>query len=293
MTWHNAHLIAHGFIGAGSHKALIPPAVVPVITFHISFSTLIGLTIKAEFSTTELGPGNIPLVARGNDAGYCVPHVSIPINNVLLPVTIALGGSKVLFGSSKVLINVKGAPKQCGCCAIPVVPLSLNMACNDPCNYPGDLVIAPNTVEVGMTNGDIWAGIHSGILDTAVSWVMGEIGGKVSDAVVNAVARQLANRFFWELAAEFGPEMARSMVRDIAENLPERAAARWANSLLQEGAKVGMERVVDTTLGATMGEGMDRDRAYDAISYWYTGESPANDPRIYSTDGPGVRTGGI
>lgn len=293
MSWHNAHLIAHVFIGAGSHKALIPPAVVPVITFHISFFTLIGLTIKAEYSNTELGPGGIPLVARGNDAGYVVPHVSIPINNVLLPVTIALGGSKVLFGSSKVLINVKGSPKQCGCCTFPIVPISLNMACNDPLNYPGDIVIAPNTVEVGMTAGDIWAGVISGALDAAVSWVLGQAAGRVSETIVNAVARQIANRFFWELAGEFSVEMARSLVRDIAENLSERAAAQMANSILQEAAKVGMERVVDTTLGATMGEGMDRDRAYDVVSQNVSGENPANDPRIYSTDGPGVRTGGI
>ncbi len=291
MSWHNAHLIVHGFIGPGSHKALLPPAVVPVITFHLSFDTLIGLTIKAEYSTTELGPGGIPLVARGNDSGYLVPHVSIPINNVLLPVTIALGQSKVCFGSSKVLINVKGSPKQCGCCTFPVVPISLNMACNDPCNYPSDIVIAPNTVEVGMTLGDIIAGIVSGAIDAAVSFALGWAAGKVSGLVVNAVARQIASRSFWELAGEFGVETARSMVRDMAENLGERAAAQAANSLLQEGAKVGMEQTIDATLGATMGSGMDRDGAYDTIGRG--GQSPANDPRIYNTSGPGVRTGGI
>ena len=39
----NAHLTAHGYIGPGSHKALVPPSVVPAIIFHLAADTLLGL----------------------------------------------------------------------------------------------------------------------------------------------------------------------------------------------------------------------------------------------------------
>ena len=43
----NAHLTAHGYIGPGSHKALVPPSVVPAIIFHLAADTLLGLTIAS------------------------------------------------------------------------------------------------------------------------------------------------------------------------------------------------------------------------------------------------------
>jgi len=294
MSWHNAHLILHGFIGIGSHKAIIPPAVVPVIVPHISVDTLLGLTIKAKYSKTELGPANIPLVARGNDSGYLVPHFSIPMNNVLLPLTIALGGSKVLFGSSKTLISVDGTAQQCGCCVFPVIPLSLNMACNDPCSYPGDVVIAPNTVEVGMTLGDIIMGIVSALIDVAVSFGMGKLCGGLSGTVSNAICRRVAQRQFFELAADFGVDSATIMCRDIAENLGERAVTVIASSLLSEVTKTGLESATDATLGAALGDGTNRGSLFDDAGNATANQvaaGPADNPGIYNTDGPGVRTG--
>ena len=102
---HNAHMIAHGFIGFGAHKGLI--GIAPSTLPHISIDTLLGLSIKAKYSKTELGVGGWQLVARGNDSGYVVPHFSIPMANALLPLTIALGSSKVMFGASKVKISVE------------------------------------------------------------------------------------------------------------------------------------------------------------------------------------------
>lgn len=295
MSWHNAHLHIHGFIGPGCHQAIIPPSVVAAPIPHISASSLIGLTLKAKFSKTERGPLNACLVGRNNDAGYFVPHISIPPTNVLLPVTIGLGGSKVLFGSSKVHINVGGSATHCGCCLPPIVPFGFNMACNFPCNFLTDFVIAPNTVEVGMTLGDILMGIVSAYIDMVVSLAFGWGAGKVGGAVVNAIARRVAQRSFTSLASTLGPDVARRCVNDMVENLAERVTSQIANTLVSEAAKVTYELAIDSAMTAGAGRPVGRGDAYDAVgtgAAGLTGSGPANDPRIYSTDGPGVRTGG-
>ena len=208
MTMHNAHMILHGVVGVGVHDAIIPPATVTVPWPYASAFTLLGMNVptKAKPAPTVLGQGGIPLVARGNDSGYGVPHIPLPPPDSLQAVTILLGGSKVLFGSSKTLIAVAGKGEQCGCCLPPCVPLSYNMACNAPLNGMSDLVIAPNTVEVGMTLGDLITGIVSAGLEMVVSLAAGWGAGKLSDQVTGLIARQIAQRSFWQFAGALGVE---------------------------------------------------------------------------------------
>jgi len=293
MTFHNAHLSAHGFIGYGTHSAIIPPAIPPVLLPHISASTLLGLTIKAKYSKKEFGPGFFPLMARGNDSGLIVSHVSIPPTNVLLAVIIPLGSSKVMFGSSKVHINVDGKAEHCGCCLPPIIPFSQNMACNDPCSYPSDYVIAPNTIEVSMTLGDLIMGLISAAFDVAVSFFVGKAAGGVGNRVVNRVARAEAGRAFQSLSSTFGSDAAESMVKDIAENIAESYGAQIGSGFVNELIKTGMGEGLDLSVKLissghveNTGDLLDKSaQGYAAIA----GQGPASDPRIYSTDGDGVR----
>ncbi len=128
---HVAHLWAHTFVGIGTHTSVNPPAVVPVITPHISMDTLLGYTIKAKVSKTVLGPYGIALVGQGNDSGFIVPHISIPPTNVLLPLIIAFGSSKPMFAASTVKIDVDGQGLATAVVAIPCNFVSINQACND------------------------------------------------------------------------------------------------------------------------------------------------------------------
>jgi len=132
---HNAHLTVHGFIGIGSHNAVIwvPPAppLPPAILPHISMDTLLGLTIKAKFSLAGkvAGPCFFPFIGEGNDSGFVVPHICIPPPNVLIPIIIGFGQSKPMFSASTVKIGTNAGALAMSCCVFPFVPLSLNQAC--------------------------------------------------------------------------------------------------------------------------------------------------------------------
>jgi hypothetical protein len=222
---HVAHLIVHGFIGMGTHNALYPPVVVPAIVPHVSMDTLLGLTINAKYTTTVIGPFGFQFIQQGNDSGFVVPHIAIPPPSVLLPVVIAFGGSKPMFAASTV--KMQGIPVAAG--MIPFCFTSFNQGCNDPCNYPGDIVICPNTVLVGLTLGDFLGGLISIAVDCAISAIANKVGGMVGEAIVGKIGARLAAPFLREFTGEmteaFGREMAETMTREAAENIMERPLA--------------------------------------------------------------------
>ena len=108
--------------------------------------TLLGLTLGAKFTTTVIGPFGFQFIQQGNDSGQIVSHIAIPPPSVLVPIVIAFGGSKPMFAASTV--KMQGTPVAAG--MIPFCFTSINQGCNDPCNYPGDMVICPNSVLVGF-----------------------------------------------------------------------------------------------------------------------------------------------
>ena len=209
----NAHLTVHTYIGPGSHKALVPPSVVPEIILHIAADTLLGLTIGAKYSKTVIGPCGFQFIGKGNDSGLVVPHISIPPTNLLLPITIAFGISKPMFSASKVHIDVDGAGTPLAACCNPWLPLSLNQACNDPCNYPSDIVIAPNSVVVGLTLADIVGGVIHIALDSAISAILNWASGHASKWLIHKIGGPIASR----LAAKYASELAeqlRTLIKD-------------------------------------------------------------------------------
>ena len=284
---HSAHLIAHGYIGIGSHKALFPPSVVPAMAPHIAVDTLLGLTLKAKYSKTVFGPFGIQFIGKGNNSGYVVPHFSIPPPNVLLVAIIPFGGSKPMFSASTVNIDVDGTATPMACACFPVVPLSLNQACNDPCNYPSDIVISPNNVMVGMTLGDILAGLIGTAVDCVISGVASYIGGKVGGRLVRAIAGPIASRMAREAIGEvtemFGREIGESMGRDMVENMLERPLVQVAQTLVSKTTS----NIIGNAVGGPAGEEADArgQAAGDALS-----DSPsdtASTPSDSSSEPPG------
>ena len=251
---HNAHLHMHTFIGIGTHKALIPPSVVPVILPHISMDTLLGLTIKAKYSKTVIGPLFNSMIGKENDSGMIVPHISIPPTNALLPIIILFGSSKVMFTASTVVMDVAGASTPLAAACFPFVPLSLNQQCNDPCNYPCDLVISPNTVVVGLTAGDILAGIAGIVIDVGVSALANYLGGKIADGLFEHIGGPIAAYANRELAETIvalgGSGTVKEVAQEIAENVLERPVI--------QAVKEGVGKIIEGLIGDAIGDRVNK-----------------------------------
>ena len=239
---HHAHLTIHGFIGAGFHDAIFPPApaVVP-FTPHVSMQTLLGLTIKAKWSKTVIGPFGFQFIGKDNDSGMVLPHISIPPPNALVPIVIAFGGSKVMFGASTVKVDVDGAGVPMGACLLPYVPLSRNQACNQLMNLPSDNVIAPNTVFVGLTLGDVIGGVVNIVIDMGVSFALGALGNGISDKITKPLVGAALRAI--------GPVLARSLPAALAKAVP---------TLTGEAAEGVINALVDAVVGYGIGEGVDQ-----------------------------------
>jgi hypothetical protein len=189
--------------------------------------TLLGLNIKAKWSKNVIGPFGFQFIGKDNDSGLIIPHISIPPPNVLVPIVIAFGGSKVMFGASTVKINVDGAGIPMGACVFPVVPLSLNQACNQPLNLPSDYVIAPNTVMVGLTLGDIVGGVVNIVLDMGLSFLLSKLGDKFSSGVTQPIVAAVLGKF--------GPSLIGGVAQGVINGLIDAALGFAANEGIDAG----------------------------------------------------------
>jgi hypothetical protein len=279
---HVAHLTIHTFVGIGTHTAVNPPSVVPVLTPHISMDTLLGFTIKAKYSKTVIGPFGFQFIGQGNDSGFIVPHIGLPPNNVLIPLVIAFGGSKPMFAASTVKIDVDGAATPMACNVIPYNFVGINQACNDPCNYPSDFVICPNSVVVGLTLGDFLTGLAATAIDCAVSWAASKAGGWLGEQAVKGVlsvamrgaARETAEALGKELGEEVSEAATKEMLKDIVENVAERPAAQFVATLVEKMFGVGVDKVQEYG-----GSGDDVDKGiHGAVDGTPQGAAPAPAP---------------
>lgn len=250
---HVAHLTAHTYIGLGRHMALYPPVLVPVLTPHVSMDTLLGLNINAKWSKTVIGPFGFQFIGQGNDSGFVVPHIAIPPPSVLVPVVIAFGGSKPMFSASTVQIDVDGVGLAMAAGVIPYNFISFNQACNDPLNYPSDMVICPNTVVVGLTVGDFIGGLINVVVDCVISGIANKVGGGVAEAIMNKIGGRIAAAFLGEftesLTKIFGREAAERMAREAGENIMERPFYRAVREALGKITENLFGAGVDTGLG--------------------------------------------
>ncbi len=195
----HAHLLRHGFVGVCRHEYVIPPAV-PTIWWFLDFDNVNGITGLFAWPTAyfPFPPAGTPkrgkildegisMEGQGTDATFIVPHVPVPpVPSMLLPLIILLGSSKILMGSNKTRIWCKGVSglvgeqeRAVGCCFIPYIPISLNLQCWDtPCKkydlmvgapFLSDIVIAPNSVLVGVKWSDYLAALIEWAIDIAIA----------------------------------------------------------------------------------------------------------------------------
>jgi hypothetical protein len=230
MAWpSNAHLNVHAFVGYCRHDYIIPPAV-PTVWNFIDFDVVNGITGLFAWPTAEFAfpparkPGRgqvldvgLPMEGRDTDASFVVPHVPVPlVPSVLLPLIIVFGSSKIIMGSNKTRIWCKGlsgltgeVEQAVGCCVIPYLPMSVNLQCWDfKCKkydvsigapMMTDVVIAPNSVQVGIELSDYLAAM----VDWAVDVVLAVLVAGATKAIKGGPSKELdeqAKKSLWKRA---------------------------------------------------------------------------------------------
>jgi hypothetical protein len=158
------------------HQCIIPPSPTPfpLPYGHISFLGHGLLSQKAKYSgsaeTLAKGPVttlNIQPMLQGTCCGFFDVHLG-NLANVLYPIMVVFSSSKSLFVSGSVQIN--GSPTA----AAVLVIMNTNLNCNFPVSLPNGVVYAFSTVQVGLSIGDILAGVISGALQMIVDAVVGK-----------------------------------------------------------------------------------------------------------------------
>lgn len=192
----NAHLIVHPFVGYCRHE--YPPS--PTIYNFIDFGVVNGVTGLFAWPTAKFAfpPASqpkrggildmgLPMEGGTTDATFIVPHVPVPpMMSYMLPLIIFFGSSEIVMTSGRTRIWCRGLvlagemEQQVGCCMFPKIPLSLNLQCWDikkgessiGVPMPTDLVIAPNTVQVGISFSDYAAVILQWATEVLLAVVM-------------------------------------------------------------------------------------------------------------------------
>jgi hypothetical protein len=264
----NAHLIWHPFAGVCMHDYLtpLPPPLAPITWFFIDFGIVHGVTGLFAYPTAkfpyppalrsshgEILDMGVPMEGHGTDATLFVPHVPVPFNpNWLLLLIIMFGSSKILMASNKTRIWCRGLSpltgeleEAVGCCVFPSVPLSLNLQCWDlkakrvgeglsiPAPMPTDVVVAPNTVQVGIQFSDYLAAL--------VEW-----GIEIAIAALMAVGTKKAGKAWDEHSAskvtKAGNEAAMKARKEAMEQGLDKAAQKKAAKEAREAAEAAASK---------------------------------------------------
>lgn len=209
----------HPMIGVDYHIPWPPgsPLPLPVPSPYLTFHIMIGLGVISRYTTTAYTDGLAPSMVRGTDIGFLIPHIGIP--SLTIGLEILLSGSKSHFGP--LAINVTD---QHGAAGNPAAALFVvanpNLNCGFPLPTPFGAVIAPTTHFVGMTLGDIVAGLLYMGWDFLVQAALNKLGSKLGDwmgkaagtiakkmgiGVMGRAASRLAAREAWKAAGKVGP----------------------------------------------------------------------------------------
>ncbi len=160
----NVLLSLHPMAGCDLHDGIPPPGpvVVPKMP-HFVIATMRWVLPLSSHTVKTSGPFGMSLMQKGTDISNLIPHVSA---NYLLPLVIATSGSKSHFGSSTVKSEGTAVAAAIG------IVFNLNLNCSGPTlpPMPTGIVIAPNSVVVGLTLGDILGGLFAMAADSALQF---------------------------------------------------------------------------------------------------------------------------
>jgi hypothetical protein len=177
------------------HDYLPPPGITPAKAGHICggllsvppWGILSGKKNNTPGKTVETATSYG--MSRGTDMGPLIPHYNVippAPPNLLLPVIILFSGSKSHFGASTVLFEQGQAAFAVA------VKVNFNLNCAGPTMppLPSGLVIAePQTVEVGVTVGDMIAGFLHMAVDLLIQFGLNRLFGGKNGVVGNWLER--------------------------------------------------------------------------------------------------------
>lgn len=250
-------------ITIGSHMLLAPPAVpAPAPTAAVEMIATIAWTAgfvlgKNKFTTTVSHKSGF-IMQEGHDIGPLIPDVTIPPTNVWYAKMWPLSKREVKFSSSTVKMNGKAV----GCTTI--IPPFVMICCGEPISIPfGYSVICPlNTVRVGMTLGDIFAGALSIVVSVGLDIIFNKIGGKLGDRFgarlyLNSLFSRLANQSLIALGRNLTSSFFRNQALNLIKNTLSGLAGAGITALTGTGnpqikigignSWVGGEAVIDVS----------------------------------------------
>jgi hypothetical protein len=203
MAWKvRAYYNVNPFIGFNWHDTMVtvpvPPFMIPGKFIHYDFSVVQGLWLGSFLSNGRdrtVVSDDLLFVGRMSDAGFFLPHFSIPPSWYNLLTTL-FGSSNALFGVGSVTVackNLLWGNDDCDLATsmFPVAPVSLNLQCGDPMSLPTDLVVVWGTVYAGMDLADLYAAL----IDLAIQWAMEGVmffGGKALTAGLKKLGKGAA-----------------------------------------------------------------------------------------------------
>ena len=157
----------HWMIGCDWHIPHPPPIGMPLwppspyFVFNV-MSNMLGIELTVLYTPNVLADAGQSNMCRGTDIGMLTPHIGIP--SLTIFIEMLFSGSKSHFGPMSVAV-----PNQHGGEGNPAAALGVfvnpNLNCGFPIPTPLGFVIATNTTNVGMTFGDIMAGLYSMVVD--------------------------------------------------------------------------------------------------------------------------------
>jgi hypothetical protein len=187
-------------VGVLTHSLIPPPPAPPVKVPAVPSIEMIATQMwtmgflcgQNKLTTTVLHYG-LPLVQEGHDQGMLIPDVTIPPVNLWYAVMWPFSSRKIMFFSSIVQYDKKGA----GCAAI-CIPFPM-MTCGEPISAPTAFPITNllNTVIVSLSPGDILMGIGRIAFSMALDFVFNKLSQPSPPGTGSAwsqVGREFLNR---------------------------------------------------------------------------------------------------
>ena len=153
---------------------------------------------------------------EGHDIGPLIPDVTIPPTNIWYLKMWPLSSRKVMFSASTVKMQGKGT----GCAAI-WPPYTILLSCGEPVSLPASrsLLSNLNTVKVGLTWGDFFAGFLTIIVSIGLDLLFKAIGDKLGAKDAARAAFQATwGGALRSVASDIGGHFLRGQAANLVKN---------------------------------------------------------------------------
>jgi hypothetical protein len=202
----------HNYIPLPPFPPVPPPLpAAPLSPAAIAIETIVnawwppGYALGSNKFTTSVFHGGMGICLDGHDCGKFIPHVQVAPapNNTLTLLHIPLSSRKCNFTAS----TVKMDGKQVACMLMFSWPPTPMTYCSEPMSMPlaSACTAHGNTVTVGMTFGDWFAGAFAIAAGMLLEWCLFKRGGGAQgflDDAAEMALRSEAGRYLYQIVAE-------------------------------------------------------------------------------------------